>query len=69
MSGYLKLLSLRFNIVQVERENKYALKKELDTHINRESMYNISNLAYSIRSMEENALNSSDCEEEIPALR
>uniref|UniRef100_A0A182N8P6 Protein bicaudal D n=1 Tax=Anopheles dirus TaxID=7168 RepID=A0A182N8P6_9DIPT len=55
--------------LQVERENKYALKKELDTHINRESMYNISNLAYSIRSMEENALNSSDCEEEIPALR
>lgn len=55
--------------LQVERENKYALKKELDTHINRESMYNISNLAYSIRGMEESALNSSDCEEEIPALR
>ncbi|XP_050077021.1 protein bicaudal D [Anopheles maculipalpis] len=55
--------------LQVERENKYALKKELDAHINRESMYNISNLAYSIRSMEENALNSSDCEDEIPALR
>ncbi|XP_035773562.1 protein bicaudal D-like isoform X2 [Anopheles albimanus] len=55
--------------LQVERENKYALKKELDTHINRESMYNISNLAYSIRGMEESALTSSDCEEEIPALR
>lgn len=35
--------------LQGEREAKYALKKELDTHINRESMYNISNLAYSIR--------------------
>lgn len=40
--------------LQGEREAKYALKKELDTHINRESMYNISNLAYSIRGMEEN---------------
>ncbi|XP_053672124.1 protein bicaudal D [Anopheles nili] len=55
--------------LQVERENRYALKKELDTHINRESMYNISNLAYSIRSMEENALNSSDCEEENSTLK
>ncbi|XP_052868130.1 protein bicaudal D [Anopheles cruzii] len=55
--------------LQVERENKYALKKELDTHINRESMYNISNLAYSIRGMEESALNSSDCEEENSTLK
>lgn len=35
--------------LQAEREAKYALKKELDQHLNRESMYNISNLAYSIR--------------------
>lgn len=50
--------------LQGEREAKYALKKELDTHINRESMYNISNLVYSIRGMEENNMNSSDCEED-----
>jgi protein bicaudal D len=55
--------------LQSEREAKYALKKELDAHINRESMYNISNLAYSIRNMEESQMASSDCEEEIPALR
>lgn len=35
--------------LQTEREAKYALKKELDQHINRESLYNISSLAYSIR--------------------
>lgn len=47
--------------MQGEREAKYALKKELDTHINRESMYNISNLAYSIRGgIEENNVNSDD---------
>lgn len=51
--------------LQGEREAKYALKRELDQHINRESMYNISNLAYSIRGMEENNMNNgSDCEEE-----
>lgn len=50
--------------LQGEREAKYALKKELDAHVNRESMYNISNLVYSIRGMEENNMNSSDCEED-----
>lgn len=35
--------------LQAEREAKYALKKELDQRINNESMYNLSNLAYSIR--------------------
>ncbi|XP_062545647.1 protein bicaudal D [Armigeres subalbatus] len=55
--------------LQIEREQKYALKKELDTHINRESMYNISNLAISIRGMEESTLNSSDCEDEMPTLK
>lgn len=47
---------------QSEREAKYALKKDLDTHINREfnreSMYNINNLAYSIRGMDESSTNS-----------
>ncbi|CAO1373653.1 unnamed protein product [Diamesa tonsa] len=54
--------------LQSEREAKYALKKELDTHINRESMYNISNLAYSIRGMEENNMNS-DMEDDLPTLK
>lgn len=35
--------------LQSEREAKYALKKELDAHIHRESFYNINNLAYSIK--------------------
>lgn len=48
-----------------EREAKYALKKELDAHINRESMYTISNLAYTIRGgMEDSNINSDDCAEE-----
>ena len=34
--------------LQLEREAKYALKKELDTKINNESMYNLSNLAMSM---------------------
>jgi len=59
-----------FNLQQGEREAKYALKKELDGHLNRESMYHISNLAYSIRSnMEDNASNNSDGEEENLALK
>jgi len=57
-------------LFQGEREAKYALKKELDGHLNRESMYHISNLAYSIRSnMEDNASNNSDGEEENLALK
>ncbi|XP_023174499.2 protein bicaudal D [Drosophila hydei] len=56
--------------LQGEREAKYALKKELDGHLNRESMFHISNLAYSIRSnMEDNASNNSDGEEENLALK
>ncbi|SPP90029.1 blast:Protein bicaudal D [Drosophila guanche] len=38
--------------LQREREAKYALKTELDGHLNLESMYHISNLAYSIRNKE-----------------
>lgn len=37
------------NYFQAEREAKYAMKKELDSRINSESMYNLSNLAFSIR--------------------
>jgi protein bicaudal D len=54
--------------LQSEREAKYALKKELDSHINRESMYNISNLAYSIRGMDE-SVGGSDLEDDIPTLK
>lgn len=59
--------------MQGEREAKYALKKELDAHnnrvINRESMYQINNLAYRIRGMGgENTMNS-DGEEENVALK
>lgn len=53
--------------LQSEREAKYALKKELDSHINRESMYNISNLAYSIRGMDE--VSGSDMEDDLPTLK
>lgn len=35
--------------LQTEREAKYALKKELDQHLSRESFYKMSNIAYSIR--------------------
>lgn len=48
--------------LQSEREAKYALKKELDQHVNRESFYNISNLAYSIRGMTDEAIVASDDE-------
>lgn len=54
--------------LQGEREAKYALKKELDAHINRDTMYSITNLAYSIHGMEDHTLNS-DGEEDIPALK
>jgi hypothetical protein len=37
------------SFLQAEREAKYALKKELDQRINSESMFNLSNLAFSIR--------------------
>jgi protein bicaudal D len=55
--------------LQTEREAKYALKKELDQHINRESMYNISNLAYSIRGMDDGGVGGSDLEDDIPTLK
>ncbi|XP_066244951.1 protein bicaudal D [Euwallacea similis] len=50
--------------LQSEREAKYALKKELDQQINRESFYNINNLAYSIRGMTEETVLGSDGEED-----
>ncbi|XP_022902550.1 protein bicaudal D [Onthophagus taurus] len=55
--------------LQSEREAKYALKKELDQHINRESFYNISNLAYSIRGINNEEGLGSDGEDDIPGLK
>lgn len=55
--------------LQAEREAKYALKKELDQHINRESMYNISNLAYSIRGIADDGNIGSDGEDDLPGLK
>ncbi|XP_026470643.1 protein bicaudal D-like isoform X1 [Ctenocephalides felis] len=55
--------------LQAEREAKYALKKELDQHLNRESMYNISNLAYSIRGISEDQQMVSDGEDDMPVLK
>ncbi|GAB0093880.1 protein bicaudal D [Sergentomyia squamirostris] len=63
-----KQMEEALDALQGEREAKYALKKELDAHINRESIYNISNLAYNIRGMEENNMNS-DGDEDLPALK
>lgn len=55
--------------LQSEREAKYALKKELDQHVNRESFYNISNLAYSIRNMSDDQSNlGSDVEDDMKRI-
>ncbi|KOC69833.1 Protein bicaudal D [Habropoda laboriosa] len=55
--------------LQTEREAKYALKKELDQRINSESIYNLSNLALSIREITEDQTICSDGEDDSPALR
>lgn len=55
--------------LQAEREAKYALKKELDKHINNESMYNLSNLAFSIRGITDDHTVGSDGEDDLPVLR
>jgi protein bicaudal D len=44
-----KQLEEALEALQVERENRYALKKELDAKINSESIMNLSNLALSLR--------------------
>ncbi|XP_011306932.1 protein bicaudal D isoform X2 [Fopius arisanus] len=55
--------------LQAEREAKYALKKELDQRMNSESIYNLSNLALSIRGITEDQTICSDGEDDSPALR
>lgn len=52
-----------------EREAKYALKKELDQRMNSESIYNLSNLALSIRGIADDQTMGSDGEDDSPALR
>lgn len=42
-----KQLEEALEALQSEREQKYALKKELDQRVNSESMFNLSNLAFS----------------------
>lgn len=44
-----KQLEEALEALQVERENRYCLKKELDAKINSESIMNLSNLALSLR--------------------
>ncbi|XP_076065367.1 microtubule-associated protein Bicaudal D [Oratosquilla oratoria] len=55
--------------LQAEREAKYALKKELDSRINNESMYNLSNLAMSMKLGGSTDFGESDGEDDTPALR
>jgi len=55
--------------LQAEREAKYALKKELDNRVNSESMYNLSNLAMSMKLSGSTDFGDSEGEEEAPALR
>ncbi len=55
--------------LQAEREAKYALKKELDQKMNSESIYNLSNLALSIRGITDDQNICSDGEDDSPALR
>ncbi|XP_075215937.1 microtubule-associated protein Bicaudal D [Lycorma delicatula] len=54
--------------LQAEREAKYAMKKELDHRINSESMYNLSNLAFSIRGITDDQAIGSD-DDELPVLK
>jgi len=44
-----KQMEEALDALQAEREAKYAIKKDLDARINSESMFNLSNLAYSIK--------------------
>lgn len=55
--------------LQAEREAKYSLKKELDQRMNNESIYNLSNLALSIRGITDDQTICSDGEDDSPALR
>ena len=49
-----KQMEEALDALQAEREAKYAIKKDLDARINSESMFNLSNLAYSIKGKNKN---------------
>ncbi|XP_035710459.1 protein bicaudal D isoform X2 [Folsomia candida] len=57
-----KQLEEALEALQVERENRYCLKKELDAKINSESIMNLSNLALSLRGGVHDEMNDSDSE-------
>ena len=44
-----KQMEEALDALQAEREAKYAIKKDLDARMNSESMFNLSNLAFSIK--------------------
>ena len=44
-----KQMEEALDALQAEREARYAIKKDLDARINSESMFNLSNLAFSIK--------------------
>lgn len=62
-----KQLDEALQSLQAEREAKYALKKELDQKLNNPSMFNLSNLAYSIRELNDDGGGSDG--EEMPHLQ
>lgn len=64
-----KQLEEALESLQAEREAKYALKKELDQRINSESMFNLSNLAFSIRGITDDQAMGSDGEDDLPVLK
>lgn len=67
-----KQLEEALESLQAEREQRYALKKELDTKNNSESMYQLGNLALSIQDMPESGAPSSmgsEGDEEAPVFK
>nr|CAH0104704.1 unnamed protein product [Daphnia galeata] len=63
-----KQMEEALDALQAEREAKYAIKKDLDARINSESMFNLSNLAYSIKGLSEEH-GASEGEDDGPLLQ
>ncbi|XP_057372828.1 protein bicaudal D-like [Daphnia carinata] len=63
-----KQMEEALDALQAEREAKYAIKKDLDARINSESMFNLSNLAYSIKGLSEEH-GTSEGEDDGPLLQ
>ncbi|CAH0381680.1 unnamed protein product [Bemisia tabaci] len=64
-----KKLEEALESLQMEREAKFAMKKELDHRLNNESIFNLNNLAFSLRGMTEDHPMGSDEEDELPSLQ